>query len=28
MGTLISLDCAARYPQRVERIALIATHPR
>ena len=25
MGTLISLDCAARYPQRVERIALIAT---
>ena len=25
MGTLISLECAARYPQRVERIALIAT---
>ena len=25
MGTLISLDCAARYPQRVERVALIAT---
>ena len=25
MGTLISLDCAARHPQRVERIALIAT---
>ena len=25
MGTLISLDCAARYPQGVERIALIAT---
>ena len=25
MGTLISLDCAVRYPQRVERIALIAT---
>ena len=25
MGTLISIDCAARYPQRVERIALIAT---
>jgi pimeloyl-ACP methyl ester carboxylesterase len=25
MGTLISLDCAARYAQRVERIALIAT---
>ena len=25
MGTLISLDCAARFPQRVERIALIAT---
>jgi pimeloyl-ACP methyl ester carboxylesterase len=25
MGTLISLDGAARYPQRVERIALIAT---
>ncbi len=25
MGTLISLDCAARYSQRVERIALIAT---
>ena len=25
MGTLVSLDCAARYPQRVERIALIAT---
>ncbi len=25
MGTLISLDCAVRYPERVERIALIAT---
>ncbi|MBV9190828.1 MAG: alpha/beta hydrolase [Betaproteobacteria bacterium] len=25
MGTLISIDCAARYPQRVDRIALIAT---
>ena len=25
MGTLISLDCAARQPSRVERIALIAT---
>jgi pimeloyl-ACP methyl ester carboxylesterase len=25
MGTLISLDCAARYPQRVERIVLIGT---
>ena len=25
MGTLISLDCAARHPQRVERMALIAT---
>lgn len=25
MGTLISLDCAARHPGRVERIALIAT---
>ena len=25
MGTLISLECAGRYPQRVERIALIAT---
>ena len=25
MGTLISLDCAARHPSRVERIALIAT---
>lgn len=25
MGTLISIECAARYPQRVERIALIAT---
>jgi len=25
MGTLIAIECAARYPQRVERIALIAT---
>ena len=25
MGTLIAMDCAARHPQRVERIALIAT---
>jgi len=25
MGTLVALDCAARHPQRVERIALIAT---
>ena len=25
LGTLVSLECAARYPQRVERIALIAT---
>jgi len=25
MGTLVALDCAARQPQRVERIALIAT---
>lgn len=25
MGTLISIDCAARYPERVERIVLIAT---
>jgi pimeloyl-ACP methyl ester carboxylesterase len=25
MGTLVALDCAARHPQRVERVALIAT---
>src|SRR5206468_7906029 len=25
LGTLVALDCAARHPQRVERVALIAT---
>jgi len=25
MGTLVTLECAARHPQRVERVALIAT---